>query len=126
MTNAFATADRNHYGATESNGLVNPKEYHETVDYSVTYSLKDFADAGGRITRLRLLTEYVPHLRTRMVDVSYCHGILPDGKIVPVGVYLHAATTRTLKGDLIALAKAEGVFAKGIGLLNEGNWSQLD
>ena len=125
MTNAYATTDRTIYGATETNGLVNGSAYHNSVDYSDVHSLKMLEQAGGKITRLRLLTEYVPTARVRMVDVSYCIGTLPNGKNVPVQVYLSNSTTRTLKGDLIALAKAEGVFAKKLGLLDEANWSML-
>lgn len=125
IANATATTDRNLYGAVESNGLVDGNAYHNEVDYSVSYSLSELQKAGGKITRLRILTEYIPHARMRMADVSYCHGTLPNGKIVPVSIYVTGVNFFKLKGELIDIAKAEGVFAKGIGLLNEGNWSVL-
>lgn len=125
IANITATTDRNLYGATESNGLVDGSAYHNAVDYSRNYSLSELQQAGGKISRLRILTEYIPHARVRMADVSYCHGVLPSGEIVPVDVYITGVNFFKFKGELISLAKSEGVFAKGIGLLDESNWSVL-
>jgi hypothetical protein len=124
--NPFATTDRNLYGAHETNGLLDGHAYHEAVDYTVQYTLKDVAEAGGKITRLRLLTEVWPGAGRRC-DVSYCHATLPNGKTVPVqvGWNVNGVFLRDMKKALIDWAKEEGVFAKGLGLLDEGNWSVL-
>jgi hypothetical protein len=120
--NTFETADSSRYGAQQSNGLVNPNAYHDAVDYSATHTLAQVAEAKGRITRVRILTE-----RTyggTLCDISYIHATLADGSMVPVQVDMgNLIPLRQLKGELIKWAQREGVFAKGLGLLDEGNWS---
>lgn len=122
--NAFATVGyRNTYGATETNSLVNGSEYHAEVDYSVRpLSLAEVKAQKGKITRVRILTE-----RTyggTLCDISYIHATLPDGKTVPVQNYLDNLTPlRNLKKAMLDWAQREGVFAKSIGLIDEGNWS---
>lgn len=121
--NPNATTDRSRYGAHETNGLVNGSAYHEQVDYTGRpYSLKQVAEEGGRITRLRILTE-----RTyggTLCDVSYIHATLPSGATVPVQNHLNNLTPlKALKGELIKWAAREKVYAKALGLLDEGNWS---
>lgn len=121
---ANQTTDTNRYGATESNGLVNGAEYHAQVDYSRFFSLAEVAEAKGHITRVRILTERTPN--GTLCDVSYIHANLPSGEIVNVQNGLDNLTPlRTLKAAMINWAKREGVFAKGLGLLDEGNWSIL-
>jgi hypothetical protein len=117
--NPNATTDRNRYGAVESNGLVDGAAYHAQVDYSGRpYSLKQVADEGGRITRVRILAEM------GRGDVSYIHATLPNGTTVPVQVMVDNLTPlKAMKGALINWAKREGVYAKALGLLDEGNWS---
>lgn len=115
---------RSKYGANETNGLVNGTEYHAQVDYSRFWSLSEVAEAGGKISRVRLLTENVGG--RILCDVSYIHATLPDGTTVNVRNGIDNLTPRfRLKAEMIAWAKREGVFAKGIDLLNEGNWSVL-
>lgn len=122
--NANQTTDRNLYGAREVNGLVNGSEYHEQVDYSRFYSLKEVAQAGGKITRVRILTERTPS--GTLCDISYIHASLPGGQIVNVQNHIDNLTPKfQLKGAMINWAKAQGVYAKGLGLLDEGNWSVL-
>ena len=118
-------AVRTNYGATETNGLLDGTAYHEAVDYSRPYSLSEVAAAGGKISRVRLLTEVWPG-RGRIADVSYIHATLPGGKTVPVQIGVDNLTPlREMKGAFIAWAAREKVFAKGIGLLDEGCWSML-
>ncbi len=93
--------------------------YHELVDHTDQYTLWDVQQAGGKITRLRLLSDY----GCPFWDISYCHATLPDGRIVPVQVTSNTIWKKSIKGSLIEWAKLEGVFAKGIGLLDESNWS---
>lgn len=112
------------YAANETNGLIDGAVYHREVDYSDFYTLADVKAAGGKITRVRLLTQRWPE--GRRADISYIHATLANGKTVPVnvqcenGVFLHK-----LKGEFIAWAQREGVFAKGIGLLDNSNWSVM-
>lgn len=124
--NAHETiAVQSHHGAIETNGLLDGSSYHEAVDYSRQYSLSEVAAAGGKITRVRLLTEVWPG-RGRIADVSYIHATLPNGETVPVSIGVDNLTPlREMKGAFIAWATREHVFAKNIGLLDEGNWSML-
>lgn len=119
-------ADLSRFNANETNGLINGHEYHGQVDYSRTYTLADLHAEGGKITRVRLLTERWPS--GRMADVSYIHAELPGGKIVPVNVGIDSGDLygpKGVKARMIQWGKREGVFAKGIGLLDEGNWSVM-
>ena len=114
-----------YYGVNESNGLDDGHAYHSQVSYADLMSLAAVEAAGGKITRLRLLSDATP--MGRFVDVSYCHATLPDGSVVPVNLTgdLMGMPYPKVKAHLIAWAKSEGVYAKGIGLLDESNWSHL-
>jgi len=98
----------------------NPLTYeHSTVDHSYR-TLAEVAALGGKVTRLRIFIE------GSMVDVSYLHATLPGGQIVTVETStLSIRTPFMLKSNLIEWAKEQGVFAKGMGLLDEHNWSVL-
>lgn len=122
MTNPNETVGyTNRYGSVETNGLVNGSEYHSQVDYSRFWSLSEVAEAGGKISRVRLLKEM------GRADVSYIHASLPDGRTVNVSVGIgNLIPMFKMKAEMIAWAKREGVYAKGIGLLDEGNWSTVD
>lgn len=123
--NAAATTDyRTHHGHPETNGLIDGAAYHDSVDYSgAPYTLAQVKAEGGKISRLRLLAETVPGVG-RFLDVSYIHATLADGRTVNVQNGIDNMTpARQLKGKLIDWAKREGVYAKSIGLLDEGNWS---
>lgn len=109
------------YAEYETNPLIDGAAYHSKVDRTEGYSLKMLAEVGGRITRLRLLTERRSH--GWIYDISYCYGELSDGTVVAVTGYPSGGDLRKIKGDLIEWAKEEGVYAKGLGLLDEGNWS---
>jgi len=123
--NANATVGyRNLYGAVETNGLQNGTDYHGEVDYTRLYSLGEIKDLGGKITRVRILTERM--FGRTLCDVSYVHATLPDGKTVPVQVLVSNLTPlRELKKEMLDWAQSQGVFAKSIGLIDEGNWSML-
>lgn len=111
-------------GAFESNGLVDGAAYHASVDYTRTWSLAEVAEAKGQITRVRILTERT--YSGTFCDISYIHASLPGGQTVNVQIGVGNLTPlRSLKGEMIKWAQREGVFAKGLGLLNEGNWSML-
>lgn len=111
------------YGV-QASGEVVTSEYHDGVSYDDQVTLAELKARGGKISRVRLLTE-VRYGYGRIADVSYIHATLPGGKVVPVRVDVSTNLLREVKKDFIEWAKREGVFAKGIGLLDEGNWSIL-
>jgi hypothetical protein len=120
--NAFATQDTNHYGATQTNGLVDGAAYHAQADYSRFYSLREIKELGGKITRVRILTERT--FGGTLCDISYINATLKDGSTVGVRVHVDNLTPlRNLKKAMLDWAQREGVFAKSIGLIDEGNWS---
>jgi len=115
MTNNTAS-----YAPNETNGLSDGAAYHASVDYTQVLSLKELAAAKGKITRLRVLSD------NGRYDISYVHAQLPDGTLVTVRDECYGrGFIRWIKSDLLAWAKEQGVYAKGLGLLDEGNWSVM-
>lgn len=110
------------YGV-RATGEVVTQEYHQGISYDDQMTLGELVRKGGRVTRVRLLTERWPS--GRMADISYIHGTLPSGKVVPLYVDAESGPLRGMKASFIEWAKREGVFAKGCGLLDEANWSVL-
>lgn len=110
------------YGVRYTGVQGDMREYHENVDRSRTWSAVAFQAAGGRITRLRLLSD--PGFP--MWDISYCHGTLPNGTVVPVDIGTHQIPKRHAMRYLVALAIRDGYNAKRLGLLDTGNWSTLN
>jgi hypothetical protein len=111
------------YGVTETNPL--PDDYDHGNRRDVT--LRELAAAGGRITRVRLLTEVRPGYG-RIADVSYVHGIVlagDDSYAVRVTDYPATNLLKDVGGDFIAWGKGSGVFAKAVGLLDRTLWSVL-
>lgn len=110
------------YGVQET-GMPVGLEYHDQVSYDNLMSLAEVARRGGRVTRVRILKE------GRYCDISYIHATLRDGTIVPVRLEMPSSGVGLrfyeVKGEFIAWAKEQGVFAKGLGLLDEANWSVL-
>jgi hypothetical protein len=121
---AQQVVDRLQAYGVQCDGEVVSSEYHDGVSYDNQMTLGELVRQGGKVSRLRLLTEVWPG-RGRMVDISYAHGTLPNGQIVPLYINCETGSMRELKGDLIEWAKREGVYAKGCGLLDESNWSVL-
>ena len=74
-----------------------------------------------QVTRLRLLSD--PGFP--MWDVSYCYGVLFDGTNVRVELPFHQLSKRRLKCEIIQHAKKDGVYAKGLGILDDVNMSKL-
>jgi hypothetical protein len=125
----FARQDRLHttYGVAETGMPVGP-EYHATVSHDERIDLAELARRGGKITRVRWIGgEYVPG-RGKCYDLSYVHGQI-DGQNVSIDVSACPEWAwiprRQLKATMIEWAKAERVYAKGLGLLDDGNWSIL-
>jgi hypothetical protein len=108
------------YGVRQDNPLLDPT-YHESVDHTEPMTLREVQDAGGRVTRLRMLTDRgCPFL-----DISYIHATLPDGRIVSVLGTSTQPSKRNIKGSLIEWARREGFNAKALGMLDRENWSIL-
>lgn len=105
------------YGVNETNPLWTSEVTHETIKEEVTLGDKRL----DRITRLRLLTDQ----GCPFFDISYCYGVLKDGTHVRIIHTPMSLGRRTIKRDLIAWAKEEGAYAKGLGLLDDANWSIL-
>lgn len=102
---------RDSYGALESNPIndeirATRGAIQETVDLTDPRLAK--------ITRLRLVTD--PGFP--LYDLSYCYGELRDGTPVRVQLPEYQFPKRNLTGALIAMAKANKVYAKGLGLLD--------
>lgn len=112
-------AYRNHYGAIETNGLDGDGMIAllDTLEDTVTWDDPDLA----RIFRLRLLSD--PGYP--MWDVSYCYGTLHDGRNVRVRLPFHQLSKRNLKGDIVRFAQEDGVFAKGLHILDDDVISTL-
>lgn len=112
MTDTYATTDRSHYGAAETNGLVNPDAYHDEVDYSRRTAFED-SDLVS-IVRLRLISD--PGYP--VWDLSYCHGRTQDGTLVPVDLPRSTFPKRGLHRALVQMAAGAGRYGKGMGLLD--------
>lgn len=105
------------YGVNETNNIALAAYDHTAITDDI--QLGD--DRLVKIDRLRLLTER----GYPFYDVSYCYGTLRDGSHVRVYLGDTRLPRKGTKGYLIQLAKEAGVYAKGLGLLDEGNWSIL-
>lgn len=108
--NPYLTTDRPDIG--ETNGLVNGIAYQaEYADARVV----DWTEPHLRVTRLRLLSD--PGFP--FWDVSYCHGVLcHSGEKVRVQVPFHQLRKGKMKTEIVEWARREGVFAKGLGILD--------
>jgi hypothetical protein len=110
----------NSYGVYESNGLTEAGEaFRKEIDYSRRTWLwdKDLA----RIERLRLISD----IGFPVWDVSYCWGVLKDGTKVRVQLPVFQFSKRNLRRDIVKMCQDAGVYAKGLGLLEECNISKM-
>jgi hypothetical protein len=105
-----ATTNRNIYGTQENAGLVDARSYHDNRMKNHAGSV-DWADKRlAKITRLRLLSD--PGFPAW--DVSYCHGILKDGRECDVILPFHQLPKRNMWGEIFACGRQDGVYVKGI------------
>lgn len=115
------------YTKLDSYGVTYEGEQGGYVPTEEAMSLKELSARGGRITRVRWIGgDYIPG-RGKCYDLSYVHGELRDGTRVSL-THLPAAflvPKHQRKGAMIEWAKEEGVFAKGLGLLDDSCWSTL-
>lgn len=106
---------RDVYGTRESNGLLAGSQYHEERARNHAGTV-DWTYEGLRITRLRLLSDPgYPHW-----DVSYCHGLLPDGRHVDVRLPFSELRKwhKSLKQQIVEYAIQSGISAKRTGILD--------
>lgn len=110
MTNTDMNSAR--FLADESFSIDEAPYRHDSVDYTEYVTLDDPRLVS--IDRLRLLTDrYCP-----FYDISYCWGTLRDGRHVRLTLDDHQLPKPNYKGRLIELARAAGVNAKRLGLLD--------
>ncbi len=100
----------------ETNGLIDAKAYHEEFSSKIDYTrVIDWTDSRlAKIVRLRLLSD--PGYPAW--DVSYCHGVLKDGTPVRVQLPFDQLPKRKINETIIAHAKRDKVFAKGLNIFN--------
>lgn len=114
------------YAKLDSYGVAYEGEQGGYQATEESMSLKELKARGGHIVRVRWIGgDYIPG-RGKCYDLSYVHGELADGTRVSID-HLPAAflvPKHQLKGEMIRWAREEGVFAKGLGLLDNG-WSIL-
>lgn len=96
----------------ETNGLHDPRAYHDTVTAQIARRV-DWTTPGLRITRLRLISDR----GWPTWDVSYCHGDL-NGEPVDVALPFDVLPKGRVSAVIIEHAKASGVYAKGLGILD--------
>lgn len=95
--------------------------YHGQVDYDRSWTLARVVEEKGKVTRMNMFQG------RGLVDISYVHATLPDGRTVSVNIGsmpdVHLIPRRELKRNFILWAREEKVNAKALGLLDEGNWN---
>lgn len=95
----------------ETNPMIDHDRYH-AVDRTLEVQLDD--PRLAQITRLRLLSDWgYPYW-----ELSYCHGVLKDGTAVRVQLPRHIFPKRGLHRALVEMAREAGVYAKGLGMLD--------
>ena len=101
------------YGVSESNPLVDPQAYHESATKRIVETVDWTSPRLARVTRLRLVSDRdVPYWY-----VSYCHGVLQDGTPCEVSLPFSELTKRRISREIVAYARKDGVYAKGLGIL---------
>ena len=102
-----------HY-PNETNGLQNGNDYHD-AHFSNHAGYVDWTDKDlAKITRLRLLTDS----GFPMWDVSYCHGVLKDGRTCEVQLPFSQLPKRGMAKAIVEYAKQDGVYAKRLGIFD--------
>lgn len=119
MTPFFRTvAARNApWHTNDDDGVFDPVAFHREVERRIAaqggLDWEPWTRPGLRVIRLRLLSEP----GCPVWDVSYCYGEW-QGRICRVQLPFHQLPKRNLKAAIIQAAKEDGVYAKGIGILD--------
>lgn len=114
----IATEDRTLYGAVEQAGLL-PGEQQRLLDQinadgNQTVYWSD--PALKRIVRMRFLTDR----GFPLLDHSYTYGELRDGSLVRVQLPFFQLTKRSWKTELVNWARKDRVYAKALGVFDDG------
>lgn len=107
------------YGIQESNPIEYIDGQHPCELLEGTVDLAD--PSLARITRFRLLGER----GFPFWDLSYCYGVLKDGTPVRVQMPESQWPVRGFERAIVEMCKREGVYAKGLGLLDPAVRSTL-
>lgn len=103
------------YGVFETNP-VDPN-YHADVTAHLADRVR-WDDPGLKtVIRFRLIGD----LDYPMLDVSYCHGRMKDGRYVSVVLPFSQLPKRQWKSALVNFARRDGVYAKGLGILDNSS-----
>lgn len=97
------------YGVYETNPI--DKGYH---DVPIVGTLDWTSPDLVKVTRLRLVSD--PGFPSW--DVSYCHGVNKNGERVNVALPFFQIPKGNIKGFIIAEAKRDKIYAKGLGILD--------
>lgn len=100
----------------ERAGLTDARAYHADRHAQGHIDTVPWTTPGLRVTRLRLLSD--PGFPAW--DVSYCHGIMPDGEHVNVELPFSQLPKYgvTISRAIVAHAKRDRVHAKRLGILD--------
>ncbi len=100
------------YGVDESNPITDELHaFRDTIEGEVVLGDPNLAE----IVRLRLLGDISGPMRNTL-DVSYCWGRLKDGTPVRVQLPVNQFPLGGLKGALVGMCRAAGVFGVGLRL----------
>ena len=101
------------YGINETNPLpYSHDDFYDKEKYAGRVSWGD--NRLKRVIRLRLLSD-PGH---PVWDVSYCHGVLKDGRTCDVELPFLHLPRRGFRRHIVMHAKKDGVFAKRLGILD--------
>lgn len=89
--------------------------YERLAEHAAATETVDWTDKRlARVVRLKLVTDAgFPY-----ADVSYCYGELTDGTKVRVRLPFHQLPKRGMHRAIVEHAKADGVHAKSLGILD--------
>ena len=118
MDQAMTTALR--YGVQEANNIAFASYDHNSVDYTEGDVPLDDPRLVS-VDRIRLLTDR----GFPVFDVSYVYGTLRDGRHVRVDLGVYQLPRKGLRRELVQIAKAHGVHAKRLGMLDDSTLSIL-
>lgn len=90
-----------------------PEGYHQNVTERIMRSV-DWTTPGLKVTRFRILSD-PGH---PVWDVSYCHGVMPDGEPVDVCLPFSQLPKRGWRRFVVGQAIKEGIHAKRLGILD--------
>ena len=109
-----------HQAAYETNGLSTAMEnFKSEIDYSTPVWIGD--PELKNIYRLRLILPSGEEFRSGLytADVSYCWGVMKDGKKVYVNTPGRIDIRKGVKAGIVQMCKDLGLYGKGMGLLDD-------